>query len=803
MRKLTTAALLLCSLVSSAWAQGSYPGTPGPGQIIGNYTSAAKPGSPVNPTYAATSCPSWLTPYQLFANTTGAPTNTLIAIWDGAQCVTLGALNQTAHTIVVGTIPYPVTSGGTGQTSFTANLPLIGNGTSALGQGTLAGSTTKFATVNGSITNGHCRSTDSLGNDIDAGGPCTTSGGGGTVTAGIAGQVAYYSATGATVVGTSTQPINIKRAPYNALGTSIQVQGNVTIASGSPNLSISGGNTFTSSQQGDLIQIPGAGTAGGDLITTILTYNSSTSVTLATNAITAISGTNTKMQVGPDDTTAISSAITAACVSGAVHSIYVPTGYYLTQGGFTIPCSLTIHGDGMMGAITAPNIFGITSQFDGNYISTIADVNNANYLFTIRGENVEIRDINLWVTSTTPTSGGVVNVTNSAARTAQRVNYDRVLFAGGYDNVDQSVGQWWHVSHSEFLYAQRYNLFVQNTLCGDCGGQSIDFNSFYTSGPTQTAAMYWSGSGGGRIVGNKVYGNGTTTYGFQFVNGNSNSTSELLITNNNIEVTNGCNISITNWTAFIISNNFLGPPANSNTPLICTGGGDQFFKIDVGGATYLQRYYYVVDDGTSVHGQISRAEDQFFSDGMLPSIISGFNLNNFIIDDTIGPPNGYLGPVDPRVPGTQIAVPTNNSALASYFQVNRTVQVTGVAVDTGTASGNIDVGIYDATTGITIGTFGGGPNNVTGVKKFGLTGTNCCTLFPGHTYYLVIAEDNTTGTFLGLTQATSLDCTANFGGLPQTISIASYYPLPTSTTVFPPASGTTCSAKTPMLLTGP
>ena len=63
-----------------------------------------------------------------------------------------------------------------------------------------SGNTNTIATVTGALTNGDCVSIN--GNSlIDAGGPCTTSGGGGTVTAGTAGQLAYYASTGAAVSG--------------------------------------------------------------------------------------------------------------------------------------------------------------------------------------------------------------------------------------------------------------------------------------------------------------------------------------------------------------------------------------------------------------------------------------------------------------------------------------------------------------------------------------------------------------------------------------------------------------------------
>lgn len=91
-----------------------------------------------------------------------------------------------------GTVTVP--QGGTGQTTFTANLPLIGAGASVVAQGTRSGNTTSFATTSGTMTSGQCVSIDGSGNLVAAGGACTTGGGGGTVASSTIGQVAVYSA---------------------------------------------------------------------------------------------------------------------------------------------------------------------------------------------------------------------------------------------------------------------------------------------------------------------------------------------------------------------------------------------------------------------------------------------------------------------------------------------------------------------------------------------------------------------------------------------------------------------------------
>lgn len=83
-------------------------------------------------------------------------------------------------TDVSGTLP--VGSGGTGATTFTSNLPLIGNGSSAVAQGTVSGNTTKFVTTTGTLTSGDCVKIDASGNFIANGAACGTSSPGGSNT---------------------------------------------------------------------------------------------------------------------------------------------------------------------------------------------------------------------------------------------------------------------------------------------------------------------------------------------------------------------------------------------------------------------------------------------------------------------------------------------------------------------------------------------------------------------------------------------------------------------------------------------
>ncbi len=58
-----------------------------------------------------------------------------------------------------------------------------------------------IASATGSLTNGDCVSIDASGNFVDAGGPCSVGGGGGTVSSATGGQMTSYATTGTTVTG--------------------------------------------------------------------------------------------------------------------------------------------------------------------------------------------------------------------------------------------------------------------------------------------------------------------------------------------------------------------------------------------------------------------------------------------------------------------------------------------------------------------------------------------------------------------------------------------------------------------------
>lgn len=234
-----------------------------------------------------------------------------------------------------------VANGGTGATTFTANAPLIGNGTSAIGLGTRSGNTTVFGTASGTLTNGHCVQIDANGNFVDAGGSCTVGGGGGTVSSASINQLAWYSSAGTTVVGLATANNGIL----------------VTSAGGVPSIS----STIPAATQAN---ITGTGTLASG--TTASGFNvACVSEPARTGDVTASSGScantiaNNAVTYGKFQTVAASSLVGNSSGSTA------------NAGGITLGSALTFSGTAlqttaMSGDITTPA---------NSFVTTLATVN--------------------------------------------------------------------------------------------------------------------------------------------------------------------------------------------------------------------------------------------------------------------------------------------------------------------------------------------------------------------------------------------------------------------------------------------
>lgn len=218
---------------------------------------------------------------------TGVWNGTLIAIANGGT----GLASGTSGGVLAFTGSTTLASSG----ALTANAPVIGGGAGAApSSGTRSGNTTTFATSSGALTNGHCVSIDANANLVDAGGTCTTGGGGGTVSAGTAGQMGYYATSSSVISGNANATIS---AGALTLGVGGATQGSLAISgatSGATTLAVGGAASGT-------LTLPSAtDTVVGRATTDTLTNKTLTSPVIASivNSGTLTLPTSTDTVVG-------------------------------------------------------------------------------------------------------------------------------------------------------------------------------------------------------------------------------------------------------------------------------------------------------------------------------------------------------------------------------------------------------------------------------------------------------------------------------------------------------------------------
>lgn len=136
----------------------------------------------------------------------GSGTGTITNISLTANPCIIATPNPITTTGTISTnIPFTVPCGGTGNTSFTSLAPLLGNGASALTQGTRSGNTTEFATSTGAKTLNDCLRWDAAGNVVASGAPCGS--GSGSVTSVAQTVPVEFIITGSPITTTGTLAI--------------------------------------------------------------------------------------------------------------------------------------------------------------------------------------------------------------------------------------------------------------------------------------------------------------------------------------------------------------------------------------------------------------------------------------------------------------------------------------------------------------------------------------------------------------------------------------------------------------------
>jgi hypothetical protein len=173
----------------------------------------------------------------------------------------------------------------------------------------------------------------------------------GTYTAGATPNTYTWSSTAAaqmflTAAAASSLPVKW----FGAQGNGSTLATGITTAN-SPVLTNSAG-TFKPTDVGKSIVVAGAGTGGANLVTTILSYTSGTSVTLSANASVALSGVS--FHYGNDDSTAISRA-SSAISSGA---LLFTSGNYFVGAGTSLsrsPIPAGVQVEFEQGAVLTPS----------------------------------------------------------------------------------------------------------------------------------------------------------------------------------------------------------------------------------------------------------------------------------------------------------------------------------------------------------------------------------------------------------------------------------------------------------------
>ena len=213
----------------------------------------------------------------------------------GAAVSTLCSASTTNFVRGDGTCVAP--GGGGGLSGMTAGqVPIAATASTVTSSKALTGNGTSIASSTGALTNGHCVSIDASGNFVDAGGACTTGGGGGTVNAGTAGQVSYYATSTNAVSGSSGLTLSGTKLTAASIGLGSDATGDIYYNGGSGTLTRLGigsaGNVLTVSGGLPAWAAPSGGgnmTGSGTTAANDILASNNTGATL-TSAVSASTG---------------------------------------------------------------------------------------------------------------------------------------------------------------------------------------------------------------------------------------------------------------------------------------------------------------------------------------------------------------------------------------------------------------------------------------------------------------------------------------------------------------------------------
>ncbi len=191
-----------------------------------------------------------------------------------------------------------------------------------------------------------------------------------------------------------------------------------------------------------------------------------------------------------DNSLAMSNLFNLASVKGG--TVHFKAGVYRTQGGHFITNNITILGDGMV----LDNLGN--TDLNGTVIYTIA--NTTSNLFTFTGTNGFIHNITLYDGVPGRTNRSFVVVSNINNSAGAKVDFDRVMFAGGWNGVTIQRQYYINFHNCTFHDWLHDGIMFSNSVDQDYGGMLIDNCAFLEENYASEAGLHFYGCGETHIV---------------------------------------------------------------------------------------------------------------------------------------------------------------------------------------------------------------------------------------------------------------------------------------------------------------
>jgi hypothetical protein len=342
----------------------------------------------------------------------------------------------------------------------------------------------------------------------------------------------------------------INAQDFGAIGDAVGYKPNVTITSGQATALFSSG-TFTVADAGKAIDIAGAGAAGAPLMTTILSVQSTTAITLNTTASTSLAAAAEVVSYGTDNTTPLQNAINAARTSAG--ELYIPNGQYKTTSVLSVTSRLKIRGAGRQGT---------TTQFypgggAGNIISwaastTIIPRSNSSGIAIATDDAVFFESFGIAHPIQPSALSGMYGLSLTGVTCNANSIFQHMTIAGPDRGLYVTKAVHWTVFDVQFYNHVSYGILADAAV-SNVGDWDVSHCVFLSGSATACTHICINAGGAGRIVSNKLdtAGSINVTKGILInPNGSGESVEPLMIVGNSIE---GSNIGI----------HFTGPGASS------------------------------------------------------------------------------------------------------------------------------------------------------------------------------------------------------------------------------------------------